>query len=374
MASEVGRSHFDARAGITSEDELGELGISLEKMSRNLQQSQEQVAYLAYRDALTGMPNRRMFQEYLGRAMSHARHHNNKLALLFLDLDNFKQVNDTLGHQAGDRLLVELSERLMECLRGEDEVALAHVADQDKTPHDTVARLGGDEFLILLFSIKDASAAAHVARRLLKMLARPFTISNKDFYVSGSIGISVYPGDGDDVEVLIKNADIAMYHAKEQGRSNYQYFNESMNIAAVERLTMENALRRAIRNREFLLHYQPKIDLVSGEIREVEALLRWMHPEEGMIPPLHFIPLAEESGLIVPIGEWVIEEATRQLSRWQKDGIDIAVSVNISSVQLARQDVAEVLKKHIDLNGCRADRLEIELTETAIVNAYERGI
>lgn len=374
MAHEVGRSRFDARSGIDSGDEIGELARSFEEMSRNLEQSQEQVAYLAYRDSLTGMPNRRMFQEYLKRALAHAHRYHTQLALLFLDLDNFKQVNDTKGHQAGDRLLQDMAERLTECLRNEDEVSMHKAGEADEAPRDTLARLGGDEFLILLCDIRNPSDAANVARRIMKRLAAPFNINDNEFFISSSIGISVYPSDGDDVDTLIKNADIAMYHAKERGRNNYQYFNETMNIAAVERLNMENALRKAIHNCEFVLHYQPKVNMSSGEIMGVEALIRWQRPEMGLIPPMEFIPLAEESGLIVPIGEWVINEATQQMRRWQDDGIDLCMSINISTVQLNRQNVAEVIKRNIEQNRCRADKLEIELTETSIMDAYERAI
>ncbi len=373
MAHDIGHSRFDMRSGITSNDEIGELAHSLEAMSRNLQQTTEQVSYLAYRDALTGMPNRRMFKEYLKRALAHAHRYHTELALLFLDLDHFKQVNDTLGHHAGDMLLQQLSERLTECLRDEDEVSLQKSDDPDAAPQDTIARLGGDEFLILLSDIRSPSDCANVSERLLKMLAKPFVINEFEFFITSSIGISVFPADGRNVETLIKNADIAMYHAKEQGRNNYQYFNESMNRTAVERMNMENALRKAIQNQELMLYYQPKVDLHSGGIQGVEALLRWQHPELGMVPPKKFISLAEDSGLIVAIGAWVINEATQQVRRWQDEGIELNMSINISSVQLHRQNMATIIKGYIEQNKCRADRLEIELTETSMVDAYENA-
>lgn len=373
-ARALGRGQFTSKTGITSQDEIGELARSFEEMGRNLQESQVQITYLAYHDALTGLPNRRMFQEFLQRAVANARRHHAGLALLFLDLDNFKQINDTMGHQAGDELLQNLSERFTECLREEDLLSLKNVDETCQGPHDTLARVGGDEFLILLSCIEDPSEAAVVAQRLLDTLTKPFVVNNSEFFVSSSIGISIYPTDGEDAETLTKNADIAMYHAKNNGRNNYQYFNESMNVAAFERMTMENALRKAIDNKEFLLYYQPKVETHSGEITGVEALIRWQHPELGIVYPNKFIPIAEESGLIVPIGEWVIDEATRQVRRWEDDGIDLNISVNISTVQLNKQSVVNVIKNCIEKNKCRTDRLEIELTETSIMDAHEPAI
>jgi len=373
-ARALGRGQFTSKTGITSQDEIGELARSFEEMGRNLQESQVQITYLAYHDALTGLPNRRMFQEFLQRAVANARRHHAGLALLFLDLDNFKQINDTMGHQAGDELLQNLSERFTECLREEDLLSLKNVDETYQGPHDTLARVGGDEFLILLSCIEDPSEAAVVAQRLLDTLTKPFVVNNSEFFVSSSIGISIYPTDGEDAETLTKNADIAMYHAKNNGRNNYQYFNESMNVAAIERMMMENALRKAIDNKEFLLYYQPKVETHSGEITGVEALIRWQHPELGIVYPNKFIPIAEESGLIVPIGEWVIDEATRQVRRWEDDGIDLNISVNISTVQLNKQSVVNVIKNCIEKNKCRTDRLEIELTETSIMDAHEPAI
>lgn len=345
---------------------LNQANQELEAMSRDL-------AQLAQQDPLTGLPNRRRFQDYLQAALAHVRRHHTGLALLFLDLDGFKQVNDTLGHQAGDQLLQQLSARLTACLRDEDLLSRQAPAGAGAAPGNTVARVGGDEFLFLLPGVRDASDAASVARRLLELLAQPFVIGASEFHVGGSIGISLYPSDGNDVETLIKSADMAMYHAKENGRNNYQYFDASMNAAAAERLALENALRSAIDNRELALHYQPKFDLRSGAIVGVEALLRWQHPELGVIPPDRFIPLAEESGLILAIGEWMIDAATRQLRRWQRDGIELSMSINISTVQLNAQNVADVMRKYIDKNGCRAERLEIELTESSMMDAHERA-
>ncbi len=344
----------------------------LNRANRELELVSRDLAELAQQDPLTGLPNRRRFQDYLQAALAHVRRHHTGLALLFLDLDGFKQVNDTLGHQAGDELLQELSARLTACLRDGDLLSRQETPGA-AAPGNTVARVGGDEFLILLPSVRDASDAASVARRLLELLARPFMIGAGEFYVGASIGISLYPSDGNDVETLIRSADMAMYHAKENGRNNYQYFNASMNAAAAERLALENALRKAVDNRELSLHYQPKFDLRSGDVVGVEALLRWQHPQLGAIPPDRFIPLAEESGLILALGAWMIDAATRQLSRWQVDGIDLALAINISTVQLNQHNLAEVIGNAIKTSGCRANRMEIELTESSIMEAQERA-
>jgi len=374
IAYEIGSGHFDASTGIRSLDEIGELAHSFEEMGRNLQVSQDQINYLAYHDALTGLPNRRMLKEYLQRALAYADRQHEKLAILFLDLDNFKKVNDSMGHQAGDKLLKELSTRLTDCMRMQDQLMRGDDPLQHSAmPRETLARVGGDEFLLLLPGIKDPNSVAKISQRLLDKLIEPITVNKNEFFVSCSIGISLYPDDGEDVESLIKNADIAMYHAKKLGRNNFQYFNESMNMVAVERIAMENALRKAINNKEFVLYYQPKIDIRSGEFTGAEALIRWQHPEHGLVPPNKFIPIAEESGLIVPMGEWIIDEATRQLCCWHKEGIEITLSINISTVQLNKQNVAEVIRHSIEKNKCPADFLEIELTETSIMDAHEQA-
>jgi len=369
-AQAIGHGNLDIDIDVDNRDELGALARVFESMSRNLRESRDQATYLAHHDALTGLPNRRMFQEYLQRALSHAQRHEEHLALLFLDLDNFKQVNDTMGHQAGDALLTDLADRLTECLRREDPL-LRLPATAAASPMETVARVGGDEFLVLLPHLGSGADAALVARRILQALERPFRVAGTDFHCSTSIGISVFPEDGRSVPELIKNADIAMYHAKDQGRNNYQYFDASLNQAAMERLTMENALREAIEKGQFLLHYQPKLDLASGRIRGAEALIRWHHPGLGMVPPVRFIPTAEASGLIAPIGEWVIRTAVAQAAEWHRQGLELELSINISTVQLNRQNVCAVLADALRRSGCPPQRLEIELTETSIMQAHE---
>ncbi|MDH3639354.1 MAG: EAL domain-containing protein, partial [Gammaproteobacteria bacterium] len=376
-ARDIGRGRFTAKTDIRSHDELGELADSFEEMGRNLQESQDQVTYLAYHDPLTGLPNRRMLHEYLSRSLAQAKRRGEKLALLFFDLDNFKRVNDSLGHHAGDQLLQELAERLLEYLREEDLVARNNRHKPSRSgeePVDTVARVGGDEFVVLLPRIYNPSEAAAVAQRIIGMLSSPFRIKGDEFFISASVGVTLFPDDGEDADTLIKNADIAMYHAKEKGRDNYQFFDESMNTVAFERITLENALRRAIEREEFVLHYQPKVDLRSGKIRSVEALIRWQHPEIGLIPPDKFIALAEDTGLIVPIGEWVLDQACAQAAAWRRDGMELPVSVNISTVQLDKQDVASIIQATLDRSGCPAVLLEIELTETSIMDARKRSL
>lgn len=370
---EIGHGRFDIDTNISSYDEIGELAHSFKEMSQNLKQSQQQVEYLAYRDALTGLPNRRLFRDYLEKSIAMARRQHNCLALLFMDLDNFKQINDTLGHQAGDRLLHEIARRIDERMRKEDQIASLDAGVDDNNITDTVARLGGDEFLILLSDVNEPSDVAHTAERIQEVISEPFDIDGNRFFVGCSIGVSMYPNDGDDVDTLIRNADIAMYHAKDNGRNNYQFFNEDMNALAMARLAIENDLRSAISKNEFLLLYQPKVDLNNGEINSVEALIRWNHPDNGIIEPDDFIHVAESTGLILPIGEWVIREAARQAAEWRKQGIKLSISINISTVQFNKQNLPEIIRNNIGLHMCDPECLEVELTETGIMDTYDNA-
>ena len=369
-AQHIGEGNLEFTLDIDNKDELGELSTSLKEMSRNLRQSNEQIRYFAYHDSLTKLPNRRMFSEYLSHAVAHARRRNQALALMYLDLDDFKVINDTLGHQAGDEVLRELSNRLSDCIRDEDYLGRPTASHRSET--ETVARLGGDEFIIFLPDINSPYEAANVANRVLEALSIPFRVENRDLHVSASIGITTYPKDGNDVETLIKNADMAMYHAKEKGKNAYSYYQESMNIAAFELLNLQSEMRQALAKNEFILHYQPQVDLNTGEIISVEALIRWQHPEKGLISPDAFIPVAEQSELIVAIGEWVIQEACRQVKVWHNEGhVDLCVSVNASAAQLHRHDLKEVIQEALLSNTLPAKALEIELTETAIGNSEE---
>lgn len=308
-----------------------------------------QVAYQAYHDALTGLPNRLLFRDRLNQALSHRQRHKLGLAVLFLDLDHFKLINDTLGHSVGDWLLKEIASRLTESIR----------------EGDTVARLGGDEFTILLPEVSRSEDAALVAQKILDIISSPLRWNNHDVYVSTSIGISLSPSDGSDSETLIKCADNAMYRAKELGRNNYQLWSPDLNVRVQNRLSLERSLRRAVERHEFILHYQPQFNLRTGRVTGVEALLRWQRPDAGMAFPKDFIPVAEETRLIVPIGEWLLPEACKQIKQWQREGLEnLRLSVNLSAMQFQSKNLVAFLDQVLAETGFDPTRLVIELTET----------
>lgn len=328
-------------------------------VERELVIHKEHLVRLAHYDNLTGMPNRVFFNEILNKALSHAKRHNKVLAVLFIDLDRFKNINDALGHPIGDRVLKEMGTRFSALLRA----------------GDILARLGGDEFIILLNDIGDAKFAGPVAEKILNACAQPVRIESHEFFITASIGICVYPDDGSSLEDLHKYADMAMYKAKRAGGGNYQFYTKEMNIAAHEHIKLEAALRKAIQNNEFILHYQPQLSLKDGVIKHVEALIRWEHPELGLISPATFIPLAEETGLIMPIGEWALKEACRANKSWQNAGYDpITVAVNISPKQFRHQDVAQIVADALRESNLNAKYLEIEITETAVMDNVEVAI
>lgn len=312
-------------------------------------QDEERIKYLAYHDALTGLPNRYLLFERLTLALAHAHRNNSKVAVIFLDLDRFKDVNDTFGHVAGDLLLKEAGERLQSCLREDD----------------TVARIGGDEFTVLLSEIKGIEDAGLVARKLSGVFENPYDLGGKEVIITLSMGIAVAPEDGTDVQTLLRHADIAMYRAKEQGGNRYWFFESALSREAHERVTLEQLLRRALDREEFVLHYQPQVDLGSGRIIGMEALLRWQNPEAGLISPQRFIPLAEETGLIVPIGEWVLRTACRQNVSWQKAGLSaLRTAVNLSTRQFQQENLVDVVQAILTETGMDPRGLELEITET----------
>jgi diguanylate cyclase (GGDEF)-like protein/PAS domain S-box-containing protein len=314
------------------------------------------MAHLAQHDFLTGLPNRVVLTERLGQAIGLARRNYKKAALLFVDLDFFKHINDSLGHLVGDRLLQSVAARLGNCIR----------------TTDTVCRQGGDEFVIMLAEIEHAQDAAHISEKLLEAFSESHRIDGHELHVTLSIGISIFPDDGRDVDTVMKNADTAMYHAKANGRNTYQFFRSEMNTKAMQRLSIQTNLRRALKQGEFLLHYQPKIDLTTGSMSGTEALIRWQDPEHGMIFPDDFISVAEDSGLIVPIGRWVLKEACRQVKAWLDSGLSpVSVSVNISAVELRHKDFIAGVAQILQETALAPKYLELELTESILMQDVE---
>ncbi len=310
------------------------------------------MTHSAQHDVVTNLPNRLLLNDRITQSIALALRQNKSLAVIFLDLDRFKYINDSLGHKTGDKLLRSVSKRLLASVRGSD----------------TVSRQGGDEFVILLSEISHPEDAAKSAKKILLSLSAPHSIAGQDLHIDGSIGISVYPEDGKDAETLIKNADTAMYHAKGTGRNNFQFFKGDMNLRAVERQSLESSLRHALEREQFLLHYQPKVNLDTGEITGVEALIRWQHPDRGLISPGRFIPIAEDCGLIVQIGRWVLREACRQTREWQDAGsLRLPIAVNVSALEFRDPGFVDSVRTVLQETGLEARYLELELTEGVLM-------
>jgi diguanylate cyclase (GGDEF)-like protein len=337
------------------------IAFALENFDRADEQkvAKARIEYLATHDGLTGLPNRLMFSQLLSTSIQTALRYDRQCAVLFIDLDRFKIINDTLGHSDGDTLLVEMALRLKACLR----------------TSDVVARLGGDEFVVLLNEIAEPQQAADVARKLLSMVVKPVLLRGQECRVTASIGIAICPTDGRDEQQLTKNADLAMYLTKEEGKNGYRFFSSEMKTQSIERLAMETSLRNAIERNEFSLHYQPKRDLASSAITGVEALLRWRHPDLGMLPPAQFIPLAEETGLIVPIGRWVMKTACAQGVAWQRQGmVPLSIAVNLSPRQFLHEGLLDDLDEVLSETGLNPDLLELEITESMVMQNIDRAI
>ena len=314
-------------------------------------QAEEKLRYQAYHDPLTDLPNRLMYTEHLDMALPQAQRREQMCGVMMLDLDHFKNVNDTFGHECGDKLLILVAQRLRECIRKED----------------TLARMGGDEFTFLLSLVDDIKDVARVAEKILASFAHPVTIDGKDLFITPSIGISLFPSDGKDAETLLKNADAAMYRAKEGGRNAYQFYTADMNAQAQERMSLENG--------ELEMYYQPKVAAKDGRIVAAEALIRWHHPTRGFVSPGEFIPLAEEDGLILPIGEWLLNEVCRQIRRWRDAGLTVpCIAVNLSGRQFQRQNLPDLLAQAIADAGIEPGDLELELTEGTIMSNAESNI
>src|SRR4029453_2198428 len=321
--------------------------------------AEEKVAYLAQFDTLTGLPNRNLFRDLLALTLTQAKRNDWNVGVMFIDLDGFKTVNDTFGHDAGDRLLVLVARRLQSCVRS----------------GDTVGRFGGDEFGIVLANLARVDDANLVAKDVVDALKLPFALDEQEIYVTASLGISVHPGDGDNPETLLKNADIAMYRAKEQGRGNFHFYTEELHSRVMRRMDLERELRLAIERQEFVLFYQPQVSLDSGRIAGVEALVRWQHPVRGLLAPAEFIAVAEETGLIVPIGRWVAETACSQIGEWHRRGHrDLCMAINVSPHEVRRSNVADHLREVLARADLDPRFLEIELTETLVMDGAEAFI
>ena len=334
------------------------------------QEDAERIHKLAYVDSTTELPNRQAFQEQLNRAMSVAAQHDQRLAILYLDLDDFKRINDSFGHSVGDVLLKTVADRLVDSVRTSD-IVWPGVDSNAKQ----VAQLGGDEFIVLLPMIRRGEDVATVGKRIVNAMASPCQLAGHELYVTTSIGIAIYPEDGEDAEGLMKNADVAMYSAKRSGKNVCHFYDESMNIAAVEKLKMESHLRRALQRDEFTLHYQPQLDLLTDRICGAEALLRWHNDQLGSVSPAEFIPIAEDSGLIIPIGEWVLRNACAQARRWLDQGFQMSrIAVNISVLQFMQKAFVPMVMDILEQTKLPADLLEIELTESVLMQDVNLAI
>lgn len=350
-------------------DEITVIGTAQDITERK--QAERAIHQLAYYDSLTGLANRVLFKDRLSNALSYAARHHQHLATLFIDLDRFKIINDTLGHTVGDLLLTHVAERLSDSVRQSDSVS----RHADHEPMHALARLGGDEFTILLTALPQPEDAGRVARRILESLAHPFSIDGHEIFISASIGISIFPSDGSTVEALLKNADTAMYHAKEQGRNNCQYYSSGLNAAAAERLDLENELRRALEREEFVVFYQPKLNIHSRRILGAEALVRWKHPKRGLVPPGVFLNAAIDTGLIRSMDEWVLREACRQVRVWEKSGLPaITISANVSNSLFHGRTLPATVADALRDSGLNPAQLELELTESIAMRDVEASV
>ena len=376
-ASRLAQRDFDAPLPAFRSDEIGSLTDSFDAMRTALKANEQQrteaehkISRLAYYDQITGLPNRVFLQDHLSNALAAATRHRKQLAVLYLNLDHFKRINDTLGHGAGDVLLAATGERLNQCLRASDFVTYRTPTSTPDGQEEgrTMVRFGGDEFILVLNDLDDAYGVARVARRLQDAFVAPFKIGSDELFITTSIGIAMYPDDGGDSESLLRNADAAMVDAKQHGRNGYSFYMKEMNARARERLSMEGRLRKAIELEQFELHYQPQIDLRTNTLIGLEALVRWADPEKGLISPMEFIPLAEETGLIVPLGEWVLRRACWQMRAWNGGALDgVRVAINLSLRQVKERNFATLVGDVLAANSLSASQLELELTESVLM-------
>ncbi len=361
------KGEYDQDISILGSDELNLLASDFHTLSHGLAKSTETVKNLAYYDELTGLPNRITFNLNLDKVLKHCERSNTVMGLLFIDLDNFKYVNDVYGHQVGDELLQETAVRLESCLRSVDIVSRKVESGTDWN-NDLVVRLGGDEFTIILTGIEQAHQASMVAQRIVEVLSQSFELAGTEVSVGASIGIAMYPVDGTSSDSLIKSADLAMYEAKQRGRNNYQFFTKALNEAVAMRLEIESSLRSAIKNNEFFLNYQPKVRVQNGEVVGVEALLRWRHPIKGVLHPANFITVAEDTGLIVDIGKIVFNLACSQLRRWNDEGLGhLKIAINLSALQLLHGSIVGDFNAALKTHQVSAENLEVEVTESVLM-------
>lgn len=373
-AKQVANGELDRMMPIEGPNEIRQLGLAFSGMIGKLKQNIEQIYELAYVDRTTQLPNREFFRKELTRAIRRAVRQKVTGGLLFVDLDGFKRVNDTHGHDAGDAILSQFSERLANVLRAEDLIAFKAMNAMETEEGDSdhanknkqmLARLGGDEFTVLLSEIREPTDAATVSQRIIEAVSEPFDINGAKINIGASVGIAIFPRDGSDYQTILKSADMAMYQAKEEGKNTYRYFSAELNAEASRRMEIEQDLRLAIEEKNQLeLYYQPKIHCGSALPKSAEALIRWKHPEKGMIPPLDFISIAEDCGLILPLGKWVLEQACTQLKQFENDGIDISIAVNISTAQFERPDLSDIVIEVLEQTGANPANLELELTES----------
>ena len=345
---------YDEEASPFEQRFIGSYGVAKDITERK--QAEETVHFQAYHDLLTGLPNRALFRDHLGLMLAQAKRNQKPLAVLSLDLDHFKVINDSLGHTIGDELLLAVGARLRQCLR----------------EGDTLARLGGDEFAVLLPTLLSRGDVEHICRKIIQVLSKPVYVKGHEIYISVSIGACVAPDDGDMIDSLIRQAEIAMYQAKSQGRSRLQFWESGMQAPYSERMQIEADLRRALARNEFVLFYQPQVDTGTGEVRGFEALLRWWHPQRGLLTPAEFIPVAEESGVIVPIGDWVLRQASAQLAEWRRAGLPpVRLSVNISARQLENPDFVDSVMRAVQVYSLDGHQMELEITESLLMRDFE---
>ncbi|MCW8943876.1 MAG: EAL domain-containing protein [Sedimenticola sp.] len=355
---ELHKLHLEHQVELRT-DELTQSNEQLQKEITIRTQAEKSLKHLAHHDTLTNLPNRLLLDARLEHAIKRAHRYQSELAVLFLDLDNFKHINDSLGHIAGDQLLQKVTQRLSEATREDD----------------TIARLGGDEFVVLMEDFRDTTDIICLTQKILDCINEPFEVNNEPIFTGCSIGISLYPQDGETAATLLRNADAAMYRTKDEGRNSYNFYTQEMTASAYDRIILEGSLRRAIENDELAIYYQPQKQLSNGRIVGVEALVRWIHPEMGVLPPGRFLPVAEASGLIVQLGEWVLKNACLQMVEWKKKGLPIdVVAVNLAGKQIRRDDLVKGIQKTLDETGCRPEWLELEVTEGFIMTETHDAI